>query len=149
MKAELALKQYRINRLKLGRLNTWVSEQSDERSVRWCPQQFSAGRHGTGFLTIPQKKDILRHCLAMAASNRALFPREIKQAMFKMYLCNKVILVAFGFNLMAIGATKSSTTNSEIISLDGQLACFHSIMVMAIATKLLAMMLQQFCKPPC
>ena len=97
-KAEEALKDYKVNRLKMGKLHAWVADLRDAGSVRWAPQQFSAGRRGSGFLTIPQKKDLLRHCVAMASSNRALFPREVKQAMFKMYLHNTSVV-----NLEALG----------------------------------------------
>ena len=86
------MKRYRVNRLKLGKLKAWLDEQGDETSRLWCPRQFSAGRHGTGLLTVPQKKDLLRHVISMAASNKALWPQEVKQAMFKMCLINKGVL---------------------------------------------------------
>jgi hypothetical protein len=76
-----------VNRLKLAKVSAWLDDQ-DGKSSGWCPRQFAAGRHGPGLLTVEQKKDILRHTLAMAASNRALFPREIKESMYKFYLHN-------------------------------------------------------------
>ena len=89
--AEQVLKQYRVNRLKLSKYQTWLDEENQKETpnVNWAPQRFSAGRHGSGILSIPQRKDLLRHVLLMAQSNKALLPTEIKESMYKMVLLNR------------------------------------------------------------
>ena len=90
--AEKKLHDYRINRLKLAKAVQWLESQQDASSTNWAPKQFSAGRHGAGFLSIPQKKDLLRHVVSMSISNRSLFPYEVKRCMYKMWLLNASII---------------------------------------------------------
>ena len=90
--AESEFRDYRINRLKVSRTQAWLAEQECQRQASWAPQEFSAGRHGSGLLTIAQKQDVLRHILAMSGSNKSMFPHEVKQAMFKMVLLNKKVV---------------------------------------------------------
>ncbi len=89
--AEKELKPYRINRLKLAKVASWAEKQDDS-SLQFVPAAFAAGRHGSGLLTVPQKKDMLRHVVSMAASNKALFPHEVKQCMYRLCLLNKGIV---------------------------------------------------------
>ena len=85
--ASKSLSAYRINRNKLTKTQDFLEKcVESSKNPNWAPK--GPGKHGLGLLTIPQKKDILRHVTAMALSNKSLFPFEIKHCMFKMHLVN-------------------------------------------------------------
>ncbi|CAE7253259.1 unnamed protein product, partial [Symbiodinium sp. CCMP2456] len=90
LQVEDKLQAYHINRLKLPRVKEFMSNcRQEKRNENWVADTFQPGRYGCGLLTVPQKKDLLRHVHAMSLSNMSLFPAEIKRSMFKLVLYNQ------------------------------------------------------------
>ena len=80
---------FHINRNKIASVRQHLEDcKAKSKDYHCAPPRFCAGRHGTGVLTLPQKRDVLRWVQLMSRSNRALQPREIQEAMLRMYLCN-------------------------------------------------------------
>ena len=91
--AENSLSEYCLNRKKISKIKEFVQTcEKNGTDVHWAPPNFHAGRHGSGLLTVPQKKDLVRHITAMSMSNRFLLPHELKHAMYKFYLINIGVL---------------------------------------------------------
>ncbi|CAE7565729.1 unnamed protein product, partial [Symbiodinium sp. CCMP2592] len=93
-KAVEALQDWRVNRKKIRRMQTFCNELPESEDPNMLPPDFCVGRHGDGLLNNQQKSDLVRHVTLCALSNQPLSVGDIKKAMFKFYLVNRNIVDA-------------------------------------------------------